>query len=155
MANDEFMHYGVLGMKWGVRRTPEQLGHTVEKLTKRNEKLQKKTVRANHKSSKWHNKAENSKYSKRLHKAQVGMMEMTATDRQLKRGRKAAVKVRQFNKRYAKWHKRATKYGKEVYKNNTQIKSLMKEMSKLSASEIVAKGNNSQRAKNFVRQRVG
>lgn len=21
------MHYGILGMKWGVRRTPEQLGH--------------------------------------------------------------------------------------------------------------------------------
>lgn len=20
-------HYGILGMKWGVRRTPEQLGH--------------------------------------------------------------------------------------------------------------------------------
>ena len=22
-----FAHYGILGMKWGVRRTPEQLGH--------------------------------------------------------------------------------------------------------------------------------
>ena len=29
MDNNELYHYGVLVMKWGVRRSPSQLGHTI------------------------------------------------------------------------------------------------------------------------------
>lgn len=27
MENNELKHYGILGMKWGIRRSPAQLGH--------------------------------------------------------------------------------------------------------------------------------
>lgn len=42
----ELYHYGVIGMKWGVRRTPEQLGHS----PKSEQKAFKKQVRADEKT---------------------------------------------------------------------------------------------------------
>ena len=35
MENDELKHYGVKGMKWGIRRTPAQLGHKTKPKKKR------------------------------------------------------------------------------------------------------------------------
>lgn len=38
----DLYHHGIKGMKWGVRRTPAQLGHKVDKLKKKNQKLASK-----------------------------------------------------------------------------------------------------------------
>lgn len=43
-------HYGVKGMKWGIRRTPEQLGHKISKLKRKNLNLEKKIVKAEEKA---------------------------------------------------------------------------------------------------------
>lgn len=43
MENAVLAHYGILGMKWGVRRSPEQLGHIRSSAQKKNMSSEEKS----------------------------------------------------------------------------------------------------------------
>lgn len=51
MAENELRHYGVKGMKWGVRRTPAQLGHIIRRSLKSNVLRKKKGGKGNKKAA--------------------------------------------------------------------------------------------------------
>ncbi len=88
MNNNELAHHGILGMRWGIRRTPEQLGH----ISRQDKKWAKKKSQKITQQAKRNVSSELDKYADEL------MRNPNAIN---KSGRLSAATVNAYNKRMA------------------------------------------------------
>ncbi|MDO5785266.1 MAG: hypothetical protein Q4P20_09425 [Eubacteriales bacterium] len=121
--NNELYHYGVLGMKWGVRRTPGQLGHRPAK---------KKKVVSEHDDYKNAHSNKNIKTMSdkelrdRLNRLQMEQQYSKLTDSDCSKGRSYLNKVIKAGTTVAT----ITSTGLTVYNNIDRINKIVKKTAK-------------------------
>lgn len=113
------IHYGVLGMKWGVRKSRgEKIGSSIARKTRKNEKLAKKAEKASAKSRVLSKKADDrqSKVDMKIQKA-------------LTKAAKAEAKRDMYKERYA--IERKGKFHSKFMAQQTKYSEMMAEAEKL------------------------
>lgn len=130
MDDRSLAHHGIKGMRWGVRRTPEQLGHL-------NQKLERRAVRYDLKAGAYAQKQ--AKYSKKFMKAQGKLMSGHVSSRGIKRAGKIGRKFGQISTKSAQYQAKAAKARAKILKNK-ELMALMKTKTRDIPPESIERG---------------
>lgn len=145
LVYDELMHFGVKGMKWGVRRTPEQLGNKINKLSSKNERLKQDTSRYVDNAKKYMAKSvsankHNAKYEKRLTKATAKKAKYDVKlTRALSKRNPNAEKVAKYTAKTAKYQHKINKAQRKIKYNKWAVKSEEMTLAANKAKDKIAK----------------
>ena len=142
-------HHGVKGMKWGVRRTPAQLGHktSAKKKTSKKDKIDEITKKINEYSLNFE-----SSRKARSERKQTKLQEKTA-EQKAREERKQAKEATKQAKEATKQAKVATKQMEKSSKKPEPKKQVKKPLSELSDEELRERINRlemEQKYKNLV-----
>lgn len=130
MEQNSLVHYGIPGMKWGVRRTSEQLG-------RKNAKLEKKVVNYERRAAKY---AKQQAYYARKNAKMVNkvLYGFSNSKRDYRRGRKYARRLARATTKSASYQAKAARAKKQIYKNQNLIKAMETKMSSIPKEQIAA-----------------
>lgn len=124
---DEFLeHHGIKGQRWGIRRTPEQLGHKVSKLKKKTAKLEQKTIDKEKKANKY-----SAKYHKNYNKAFKYL-----TEGENRKARKFFKKAKKWNKKNARYVRYVNRARQKIYDNEQLMKVYQNTIKAINSGQI-------------------
>lgn len=124
---DEFLeHHGIKGQRWGIRRTPEQLGHKVSKLKKKSAKIEQKSIDKEKKANKY-----SSKYQQNYDKAFKYL-----TEGETKKAQKFFKKAKKWNKKNAAYQRYVTNARQKIFDNDQLMKSYQNTIKAMNSGQI-------------------